>query len=139
MSSSKEVRSTHMPLVRHIPPQVLPDVAEVFSWALQHAVDATDPYDSVQRFTRVRMLVGAQGPAAVLAAPKLRSTDATGAGHHTKINIIKRRIMRRIGRFNELRDDAMALEAPRSSEGNTEEYQKAHHIRRTITLAQEGA
>ena len=33
----------------------------------------------------------------------------------------------------------MALGAPRSSEGNTEEYQKAYNIRRTITFAQEGA
>ena len=44
--------------------------------------------------------------------------------------------MWRIGRYNELWDDAMALEAPRSSEGSTEEYPKAYNIRRTITLAQ---
>ena len=47
--------------------------------------------------------------------------------------------MWRIGRYNELWDDAMALETPCSSEGNTEEYQKAYNIRRTVTLAQEGA
>ena len=72
MPSLKEVCSTYIPLVRHIPPVVLPDVAELFRWALQRAVDATDPYESVQRFTRVMML-----PAAILAAPKLRSTEAT--------------------------------------------------------------
>ena len=44
-----------------------------------------------------------------------------------------------IGRYNELWDDAMALEAPCPSEGDTEEFQKAHNIRRTITLAQEEA
>ena len=78
--------------------------------------------------------------AAVLAAAKLCTTDATGAEHHAIINISKRRIiMRRIGRYNELWDDAMALEAPRSSEGNKEEYRKAYNIRRTTTLAQEGA
>ena len=41
-----------------------------------------------------------------------------------------------MGRCNGI---SVALEAPRSSEGNTEEYQKAYNIRRTITLAQEGA
>ena len=65
MLSLKKVCPTHIPLVRHIPPVVLPDVAELFRWALQRAVDAVDPYESAQRFTRVMMLL-----AAVLAAPK---------------------------------------------------------------------
>ena len=139
MPSLKHLCSTHIPLVRHIPPAVLPDAAGFFRRALQRAVDATDPYESVQRFTRVMML-----PAAVLAAPKLRSIEASGAGHQTIVNIIKGRIIVwRIGRCNELWDDAMALEleTPRSFEGKlrTEEYQKAYNIRSTITLNQEGA
>ena len=49
-------------------------------------------------------------PTAILAAPKIRSTEAAGSGHHPMINIMKRKIiMWRIGQYNELWDDAMAL------------------------------
>ena len=89
----KEVFSTHVPIIRHIPPVVRPEIAELFRYALQGALDARNSEEAVQRFTKVMLL-----PAALLGAPKLSGSEASGAGHHTVINSIKRRIiMWRVG------------------------------------------
>ena len=74
----QEVCSIHISLVRHIPPEVATETADLFRHALQGAVDATENGEALLRFTKIPLL-----PAAPLSAPKLRSTEATGTRHHT--------------------------------------------------------
>ena len=55
-------------------------------------------------------------PKALLAAPRVKRSDTTGAEHHTFVNIVKRRIMQwRLGKYHDLWNEANYLQSPRSS------------------------
>ena len=79
-------------------------------------------------------------PVCLLAAPKLKQTEAVGAGHHTLADTMKRRIVLWcLGRFTQLWDEAKALQTPPSTHSISDEFQKAYNTRRSIKLAEEGA
>ena len=76
--SLRDVCTTYIPMLSHIPISIRPDVADLFRQSLNDSVDAVEgtPYNAVQKFTKLFLL-----PACLLAAPKLKQTEAVGAGH----------------------------------------------------------
>ena len=77
-------------MLSHIPISIRPDVADLFRQYLNDPVDAVKgtPYNAVQKFTTLFLL-----PACLLAALKLKQTEAVGAGHHTLADTKERRIV----------------------------------------------
>ena len=73
-------------MLTHIPISIRPAVADLFRQSLNDSVDAVEgtPYNAVQKFTKLFLL-----PTCLLAAPKLRQTEAVGAGHHTLADTMK--------------------------------------------------
>ena len=131
--SLQEVFSTHISLVRNIPLEVAAEITELFRHALQGAIDASENGEA--HFTKILLL-----PAALLSAAKIRYTEAAGARNQTVVNTIKKRIVTWcIDRYIVPWNDAKSLDAPRSFECKTVEFQETCNIRRTIQLAQEGA
>ena len=79
-------------------------------------------------------------PKDLLAAPIITRSGTAGAGHHTFVNILKRRILPwRLVEFHDLWNEAKYLQSPRSSRMPDKECQDAYNRRRTITLSREGA
>ena len=124
-------------MLSHIPISIRPDVADLFRQSWNDPVDAVEgtPYNAVQKFTKLFLL-----PACLLAAPKLKQTEAVGAGHHTLAYTMKRRIVLwRLGRCTQLWAEAKALQTPRAMHSISDESQKAYNTRRANKLAEEGA
>ena len=124
-------------MLTHIPISIRPAVADLFRQSLNDSVDAVEgtPYNAVQKFTKLFLL-----PTCLLAAPKLRQTEAVGAGHHTLADTMKLRIVLwRLGRYTQLWAEAKALQTPRSTHSIGDELQKAYNTRRAIKFAEEVA
>ena len=133
----RDVCTTYIPMLSHIPMSIRPDDADLFRQSLNDSVDAVEgtPYNAVQKFTKLFLL-----PACLFAAPKLKPTEAVGAGHHTLADTMKRRIVLwRLGRYTQLWAEAKALQTPRSTHSISDEFQKAYNTRHAIKLAEEGA
>ena len=124
-------------MLSHIRISTGPDIADLFRQSLNVSVDAVKgtPYNAVQKFTKLFLL-----PACLLAAPKLKQTEAVGAGHHTLADTMKRHILLWcLGRYTQLWVEAKALQTPRSTHSISDEFQKAYNTRCAISLAEEGA
>ena len=135
--SLRDVCTTYIHMLSHIPISTRPDGADLFRQSLNDSVDAVEgtPYNAVQKFTKLSLL-----PACLLAAPKLKQTEAVGAGHHTLGDTMKRRIVLwRLGRYTQLWAESKALQTPRSTHSIGDELQKAYNTRRAIKLAEEDA
>ena len=135
--SLRDVCTTYIPMLTHIPISISPGVADLFRQSLNdsvHAVEGT-PYNAVQKFIKLFLL-----SACLLAAPKLKQREAVWAGPHTLAETMKRRIVLwRLGRYIQLWAEAKVLQTPRSTHSISDEFQKAYNTRRAIELAEEGA
>ena len=133
--SARCVYNIHPHVKSHL--SIRPDVADLFRQSLNDSIDAVEgtPYNAVQKFTKLFLL-----PTCLLAAPKLKQTEAVGAGHHTLADtMIRRIVLWRLGRYTQLWAEAKALQTPRSTHSISDEFQKAYNTRRANKLAEEGA
>ena len=113
-----EVCATHVPVLTHIPLAVK---AQPFRRILQLAVDPaeSESNNALDCFIKLLML-----PKALLAAARIKSSETSGAGRHTFINVMKRRVRQwRLGKYHDLWNEAKYLQSPRSSRMPDEEYQ----------------
>ena len=81
----RDVCTTYIPMLTHIPISIRPDVADLFRQSLNDSGNAVEgtPHNAVQNFIKLFLL-----PACLLAAPKLKQTEAVGAEHHTLADTI---------------------------------------------------